>query len=83
MEKAALGRQRSAVSTQPKSTFSRDIHPIEQLATFPISGRRGRVAGTRELMISKTPFIAAYAIEEDTIVILAIYRGAQHWPETF
>jgi toxin ParE1/3/4 len=43
----------------------------------------GRVPGTRELVISNTPFIAAYTIQRDRIVILAIYHGAQAWPEAF
>jgi toxin ParE1/3/4 len=56
---------------------------IQQLATFPMSGRSGRVPGTRELAIANTPFIAAYAIDHDRIVILAIYHGARQWPEAF
>jgi plasmid stabilization system protein ParE len=32
-------------------------------------------------VIANTPFIAAYAIEQARIVILAIYHGAQRWPE--
>jgi len=56
---------------------------VQQLATFPMSGRTGRVAGTRELVISNSPFIAAYGIEKDRIVILAIYHGAQQWPTAF
>jgi len=35
------------------------------------------------LVAEGTPFIAAYAIEKARIVILAVYHGAQRWPETF
>jgi plasmid stabilization system protein ParE len=56
---------------------------IQQLAAFPMSGRSGCTAGTRELVISNTPLVAAYAIDRDRIVILALYHGAQPWPETF
>jgi toxin ParE1/3/4 len=59
------------------------VASIQQLDTFPMSGRSGRVSGTRELVVRNTPFIAAYAIDHDRIVILAIYHGAQHWPEVF
>ena len=59
------------------------VTSVQQLATFPMSGRSGRVPGTRELVISNTPFIAAYAIDQDRIVILAVYHGAQQWPEIF
>jgi toxin ParE1/3/4 len=61
----------------------RIITSIQQLATFPMSGRPGRVPGTRELVISNLPFIAAYSIENERVVILAIYHGAQQWPEAF
>ena len=56
---------------------------VQQLVAFPMSGRPGRVPGTRELVILNTPFIAAYAIEKARIVILAVYHGAQPWPEAF
>ncbi|MBI1740314.1 MAG: type II toxin-antitoxin system RelE/ParE family toxin [Candidatus Koribacter versatilis] len=57
------------------------VASVQQLATFPMSGRPGRVTGTRELVISNTPFLAAYAIDKDGILILALYHGAQQWPE--
>jgi len=60
---------------------TRIVTTIQQLATFPMSGRSGRVPDTRELVISGTPFIAAYTIDQDRIVVLAIYHGAQQWPE--
>jgi len=59
------------------------VTSVQQLAAFPMSGRAGRVPGTRELVISNSPFIAAYAIDKADIVVLAIYHGAQHWPASF
>lgn len=56
---------------------------VQQLDTFPMPGRAGRLRGTRELVIANTPFIAAYTIDRDRIVILAVYHGAQKWPEVF
>jgi addiction module RelE/StbE family toxin len=61
----------------------RIVESVERLATFPTSGRPGRVQGTRELAIVKTPFLAAYTIEKGQVVILAIYHGAQLWPKAF
>lgn len=49
---------------------------VQQLVSFPMSGRPGRAQGTRELVISNTPFIVAYTIDRDRIVILALYHGA-------
>ncbi len=62
---------------------ARIVTSIQQLGAFPMSGRQGRVLGTRELVISNTPFIAAYSIHRDRVRILAIYHGAQQWPEVF
>jgi len=61
----------------------RIVTSVQRLDAFPMSGRSGRVPGTRELVISNTPFIAAYAIDHARIVILALYHGAQRWPEVF
>jgi toxin ParE1/3/4 len=57
------------------------VTSIQRLNDFPMSGRPGRVPNTRELVISHTPFVAVYAVDESRIVILAIYHGAQKWPE--
>ena len=59
------------------------VTAVQQLAAFPMSGKAGRVLGTRELVISNTPFLAVYAINKADIIILAIYHGAQQWPESF
>lgn len=48
---------------------------------FPASGRVGRIAGTRELVVNGTPYIAAYATTETTVRILRLLHGAQEWPE--
>lgn len=50
------------------------------LASQPKIGRLGRVKGTRELVISGTPFIAIYRIKERRIEILCFLHGAQQWP---
>lgn len=52
-----------------------------RLLDFPESGRPGRVAGTRELVIPRTPFIAVYAVSADKIRILRVLHGAQVWPD--
>jgi toxin ParE1/3/4 len=53
----------------------------ETLAQFPNSGRPGRIEGTRELVISRTPYIVAYRITENTVRILRVLHGARRWPD--
>ncbi len=55
----------------------RIIAAVEQLLAFPLSGRPGRLPGTRELVIPNTPFLAASIVGEKETVILAIYHGAR------
>ena len=48
---------------------------------FAESGLPGRVDGTRELVIDRTPYIAAYRVAGVTVQILRVLHGAQRWPE--
>ncbi len=57
------------------------IASVEQLEVFPMLGKTGRIAGTRELVIPGIPFVVAYALAEDQVVILAAYHSARQWPE--
>jgi toxin ParE1/3/4 len=49
----------------------------------PYLGRPGRVANTRELVVTSTPFIVAYRVVSDRIEILAVFHGARRWPDSF
>ena len=51
-----------------------------RLANYPRIGRPGRVAGTRELVVPRTPYIVIYEIEGDTVRILRVLHSAQRWP---
>lgn len=53
---------------------------IETLSAYPEMGRVGRVAGTRELVVSRTPFIVVYRVQAERIEILRVLHGAQMWP---
>ena len=50
------------------------------LRLFPNRGRRGRVAGTRELVLAPLPFIVVYRLKAGAVEIARIYHGAQNWP---
>jgi toxin ParE1/3/4 len=56
---------------------------VDQLARHPDLGRAGRVEGTRELIISDTPYIVAYRTTENEVRILAIVHTARQWPRRF
>jgi toxin ParE1/3/4 len=53
---------------------------VETLLRYPERGRPGRIDGTRELVIGRTPYIAAYHIVGDVIGVLRLLHGAQLWP---
>ena len=54
---------------------------VENLKRFPEMGRPGRIEGTRELVLSRTPYIAAYRIAGDAVRVLRLLHGAQQWPD--
>jgi toxin ParE1/3/4 len=49
----------------------------------PHMGRHGRVPGTRELVIPRTPYIVPYRLLDEAIQILRVYHGSRRWPESF
>ena len=60
------------------------IQNVEQLLPDnPNIGRAGRVPGTREFVIPRTPNIVPYRFQGSTIQILRVYRGARRWPDGF
>ena len=46
-------------------------------------GRPGRVPGTRELVIARTPFTVPYRLQGEVLQILRVLHGARRWPERF
>lgn len=59
-----------------------DIHSRTQrlLAANPFLGRKGEIAGTRELVLPGTPYIVAYRVMENRIEVLFVQHGAREWP---
>jgi len=62
-------------------TVLRVIDSLAHLGEHPEMGRAGRIAGTREWVIPKTPFIAAYRISGKAIQVLRVLHGARTWPK--
>ncbi len=55
---------------------------LADLTANPSLGRPGRVDGTRELIITHTPYIVAYRIHGNEIQVLAVIHAARLWPDT-
>ena len=53
---------------------------VEYLTKYPNMGRPGRVSGTRELVVSGTPFIVVYRLAMPAIQILRVLHHARNWP---
>ena len=52
---------------------------IENLKENPSIGRAGRVLRTRELIISKYPYIVPYQVYDNNIYILRILHTSRKW----
>ncbi|MDI2111722.1 type II toxin-antitoxin system RelE/ParE family toxin [Commensalibacter nepenthis] len=85
--KRAINQQQEAIDyiaqQNPYSALNildRVIKATELLENYTQMGRNGRVKGTRELVIDKTPFILVYRIQNDRIEILNFLHYAQQWP---
>ena len=57
-------------------------HHSSMLADHPDMGRAGRVKGTRELVLARTPFVAVYRVQPrlKRVEILRMVHGRQQWP---
>jgi toxin ParE1/3/4 len=52
------------------------------LSSNPHMGRPGRVAGTRELVLSRTHYLVVYTVGA-SVEILAVLHQAREWPRSF
>ena len=55
------------------------LEAVDTLARHPGMGRRGRVSGTREFVV--TPYVIAYRVGEEAIEIVAVIHSARRWPD--
>lgn len=74
------------LAEQPLSAFAildRIEGRVEALRDHPGLGRPGRVAGTRELVVSGLPYLIPYRVKSGRVEIVRVLHGARLWPERF
>jgi toxin ParE1/3/4 len=59
----------------------RIITAAARLAEFPETGRPGRRAATRELVVSRTPYLVPYRVRGELVEVLRVLHGRQRWPD--
>lgn len=64
-------------------TIDRIEKSVNTLKQYPEMGRPGRIPGTKELVVNRTPFIWPYRVQGEQIEILAVIHAARQWPESF
>jgi toxin ParE1/3/4 len=57
------------------------VQAAVQLERFPLSGREGRIEGTRELVVPGLPYILPYRIGNDEVQIASVIHTSRKWPE--
>jgi toxin ParE1/3/4 len=62
------------------SVATRILKAVSQLAAHPQMGRFGRLSGTRELVISQTPYLVPYRLQGEAIELLRVIHSRQQWP---
>lgn len=53
---------------------------VDMLMQHPNIGRPGRKKGTRELVISRTPFVVVYRVKGTRIEVIRLLHSSQQYP---
>jgi toxin ParE1/3/4 len=79
-----LAAVREYIAAENPAAAERQVQLIldsaARLANFPEIGRSGRVSGTRELVVSRTPYLVPYRLRRDTVQIARVLHARQRWP---
>jgi toxin ParE1/3/4 len=84
---ANLDAEAEYIAADNPAAASEMVHRIssavELLQDHPAIGRIGRVPGTRELIVSGTPYIVPYRVREKSIEVIRVFHAARSWPPSF
>ncbi len=83
LELAGIGDYIGERNPRAAARIVNDIHSKTKrlLSSNPFIGRIGEIDGTRELVITGTPYVVAYRVTEEQIEVLFVQHGAREWPE--
>ncbi len=56
------------------------IRACDGLADFPLLGKKGKVEGSRERLMTRYPYRLVYRIDGETIFVSRIVHTHQQWP---
>jgi plasmid stabilization system protein ParE len=59
----------------------RIVESALRLEQFPLSGRVGRIKGTRELVVPGLPYIILYRAVDDAVLISSVIHTSRKWPK--
>ena len=81
---ANLEAEADYISRDSDAAAQRVVMAIEQavqlLASHPALGRAGRVEGTRELVVTGTPYIIPYRVRGGRVEVLRVFHAARKGP---
>ena len=64
-------------------TVAAIVKAVETLEHFTALGRPGRISGTRELVVSETPYIVPYRVRGEVVQLMRVFHAARKWPSKF
>lgn len=63
-------------------TVAAILSAVENLKQFPALGGPGRVVGTRELVVSGTPYIVPYRVRGDALQLIRVFHASRKCPSS-
>jgi toxin ParE1/3/4 len=65
-----------------RAVAARVVEAVQLLAQHPAMGRPGRVAHTRELVVTGTPYILPYRVTAGVLEVLRVLHASRKWPKS-